>query len=146
MEVWMTDLMPEFSDPYHEWAVVAKELVRKNEEATMWDLFKVMYEYKTGCEMIEFPDEEEVIYYHMCGMSKRKIAEEVNSSIETVDYILRQNGFIPLRKSLDLSMFEVGEFFETGCGEPPTDLSRHMKEKCIGEYATWRQYERRTNT
>lgn len=147
----MNDMLEEFCSPYEEWTIVAAELVREDPEATMWDLIKCMYEYKTGCELGTFPDERRVVEMHMDGFSKSEIAEELGCDTLAVGDILASMGFTGFRVAPSISPFEVkysalNIFGDFGEGiEVRQELGEYMWNRCIKElkvYAEYRKNER----
>jgi len=78
----------EFADPYREWVVVAEFLLALDRDATMFDLIKVMYEWKTSCPFPEMPDEDVVLSLFDSGMSPVNIARNLDTESGVVRAIL----------------------------------------------------------
>lgn len=82
------------------WYNVAKILVDRDPDATFWDLFKTMYELKTGSKVPDFPDEDEVISLHMEGKSSKTIGEMFDEPSANISAILESVGFRPWKNDL----------------------------------------------
>ena len=137
----MNNLLPEFVDPYEEWYIVAKELVRRDKDATLWDLIKCMYEYKTSCEIPDFPDENKVIGLHMRGWPKVKIAEELSCKTNTINFILDNMGFKGFRKEPKYSPFEVEDMLSDECAKNELDsMSSYLFSRCLEELKVYKEY------
>lgn len=129
-----------FSDPFMEWVVVAEHMAKQDEDATLFDLIKVMYEYKTGCDFPEMPDEETTVELHLEGHSKREIADELSCSLDTVDDILSSIGFTPFKTSLGLDVFSIKDFLENNTYdslEESYGVSYYMANKALDELSVW---------
>jgi hypothetical protein len=140
----MNDLIAGFESPIDEWVVVARELYRQDKEATMWDLTKIMYEYKTGCDFPEITPEEDIVNLHIQGYSKSAIAKELDTTTGEVSDILGSIGFSGFRSAPEYSPKQVGEFFIEEKGSEP-ELSRYMQEKCLDEYMIYLKWKEDKN-
>jgi len=124
-----------FADPYEEWYVVAKELVRKDKEATLWDLIELMYKYKTGCEVPEFPEEEEIINLHLNGHTKTDIADKLDCDVCMIHSILTERGFKAFRKAPKYSPLDVAERVKDGKGL--NKMSNYLINRCLDEVGVY---------
>ena len=128
-------------DPYAEWAVVGRELLSRDPYATLWDLIKVMYTYKTGCTVPEMPEEDDVVDCHYFGYTTEAIAAELESDKETVSIILKSAGFCPFTKPLPATLKAIVDFPEI------YPVSTHIGKKVALELAKVdTYYERDPNT
>ena len=137
----MTNLLPGFESPLDEWYVVAKELVRRDEDATLWDLIAIMYEYKTGCNVPDFPEESRVIGLHMHGWPKVRIANKLDCDTGTVNFILDSAGFKGFRKEPEYSPFEIEDMLNDDCARDKLNtMSNYLFNRCLGELKTYKEY------
>lgn len=138
----MNDLISGFDSPYEEWVVAGRKLVKENPKATLWDLIACMYEYKTGCEMLEIPEEASIVGKHMHGWSKAGIAKELDCTTHEVDDILTSIGFRAFRKSPKFSPFEVEDMLGDKYGKQElSKLSRFMLSRCKRELKVYKEYK-----
>jgi len=114
--------------PYEEWVVVGRKLLEFNPEATMWDLITLMYEHKTGCEMIDIPNESEIVNRHMQGQTKGQIAKALNCTTMEVGQILESIGFKGFRKTPNIVPCEL---LNGGTPAP---------RRCVREVEVYKEY------
>lgn len=132
-----------FDDPYREWAVVAEELMEQNPDATMWDLIEVMYEYKTGASIPEFPGENAIVELHMLGMSAKNIADKLETRSEVIADVLRSIGFAPFRYDLPVSVTSVGLTAKDHDAKEIAGIwgiTVGLVDKLLTEYGVWALY------
>lgn len=132
-----------FDDPYREWAVVAEELMERNPDATMWDLMKIMWKYKTGSTIPEAPDENAIVVLHMLGMSAMNIAGKLETNSQIVADVLRSIGFTPFRHDLVVSVTSIGLQAEDNDIKEIAriyGISVDLVDKLLTEYGVWVLY------
>lgn len=129
-----------FGHPLDEWVVVGKELLRRNPDATLWDLVCVMYKYKTGCVVPEMPSELDVVNEHMLGHSSHTIAKILGTDTETVTAILKSLGYLPFRADLPHSVHVVNISVNVSSAKATAKLygmTEHMVARVVDEYNIW---------
>lgn len=121
-------------DPYAEWVVIGRELVRKNPESTLWDLLCIMYAYKTGHSVPEMPEEEDVLDCHYLGHTTEGIARVLESDKETISIILKSAGFCPFTKPLPAVLKAIVDYPQL------YPVTPHIMKKVISELEKLQEY------
>lgn len=121
--------------------VLARELLKNDPNATLWDFLRVWYEYLHGNFPVNETDEDitHIIYLHLSGKSPKLIAKTLDINQNNVVAYLKSMGFrLWTSKHQDVPMLKVYEDL-VWSGDPGAvckmySISRHIADKIGKEF------------
>lgn len=121
--------------------MLARELLKNNPDATLWDFLRVWYEYLHGNFPVNETDEDitHIIYFHLSGKSPKLIAKILDINQSNVVAYLKSMGFRPwTSRHQDIPMLKVYEDLVYS-GDPELickkyNISRHVADKIGQEF------------
>jgi len=97
-----------------ELAIIAKELVRRNPDATFGDLLKVYFRHITGVDYSDDldspPDDEEIILYHLKACNVDSIAKILHDDSDYIRWRLLTYGFSPNIRTKEQLLVEWAKY------------------------------------
>ncbi len=124
----------------NDWVRIGHLLLDRNPEATLWDLFRVMYEYKTGNKFPVNESDEQIqiiVSLHLDGFTPKKISELTKVFVENIVAYLKSMGFSPWRSCIKgAAIYHNYKYGEVPKKQFAKDfgISEYVVSKVIKEY------------